>query len=68
MTEPTTTEPQPDPPLANQQQIMFWFPYTVEPGDMEIELIRDTVALIAVMLRNGASVFELQQRLMGLDH
>lgn len=46
------------------QQIPFWFPYAYEP--FEEEAIRDIVALIAVMLKNGASVMEIQQRIMGL--
>jgi hypothetical protein len=56
--------PDDTPPTVNWDKT-FSFPYLAD--QMEEEPIRDLVALIAVMLKNGASIFELQQRLMGLQ-
>jgi hypothetical protein len=63
-TSPPTNE-QPDGPSVAipAQQMTFWFPY--EFASFEEETIREVVALIAVMLKNGAGITELQQRLMG---
>lgn len=51
-------------PVGDACTMIFRFPYPINP--MEEEAVRDMMTLIVVMLKNGASVMELQQRLMGL--
>lgn len=56
----------PPPPtnILPPMQIAFTLP--CEINEDERPLMQDMVLLIALMLKNGANAFELQQRLMGL--